>query len=64
MNFEEKIKVIKETIEKLNNPEITLKDGMELYKNATDAIKQAQTMLENAKNEYEEIKNSKDSDMV
>lgn len=56
MEFEERIKKIKEIINSLNNPEITLKDGMELYKEGISQITQAQKMLEEAKNVYNEIK--------
>ncbi len=55
VHFEDKITKIKEIINKLNNTEITLKDGMQLYKDGVAEIKEAQKMLENAKNLYDEI---------
>ncbi len=55
VHFEDRITKIKEIINKLNNTEITLKDGMQLYKDGVDEIKEAQKMLENAKNLYDEI---------
>lgn len=56
MEFEDRIKKIKEIINSLNNPEITLKEGMELYKEGVSHITQAQKMLEETKNMYNEIK--------
>lgn len=55
VHFEDRITKIKEIIDKLNNREITLKDGMQLYKDGVAEIKEAQKMLENAKNLYDEI---------
>lgn len=55
VHFEDRITKIKEIINKLNNTEITLKDGMQLYKDGVSEIKEAQKMLENAKNLYDEI---------
>ncbi len=55
VHFEDRITKIKEIIAKLNNSEITLKDGMQLYKDGVAEIKEAQKMLENAKNLYDEI---------
>lgn len=59
IHFEDRIARIKEIIDKLNNTEITLKDGMKLYKDGVNEIKEAQKMLENAKNLYDEIKEQK-----
>lgn len=55
VHFEDRITKIKEIIDKLNNREITLKDGMQLYKDGVAEIKEAQKMLENAKSLYDEI---------
>lgn len=55
IHFEDRIAKIKQIIDKLNNTEITLKDGMQLYKDGVDEIIEAQKMLENAKNLYDEI---------
>ena len=59
IHFEDRIAKIKQIIDKLNDTEITLKDGMQLYKDGVDEIKEAQKMLESAKNLYDEI-NAKD----
>ncbi len=55
IHFEDRITKIKQIIDKLNNTEITLKDGMQLYKDGVDEINEAQKMLESAKNLYDEI---------
>ena len=55
IHFEDRIAKIKQIIDKLNNAEITLKDGMQLYKDGVDEINEAQKMLESAKNLYDEI---------
>ena len=55
IHFEDRIAKIKSIIDKLNSTEITLKDGMQLYKDGVDEINEAQKMLESAKNLYDEI---------
>jgi exodeoxyribonuclease VII small subunit len=56
-DYEEKLKQAKELLEKLNNPEITLYEGMEIYKKGVKIIEEAEEILQKAKLEYEEIKN-------
>ena len=56
--FEEKIKNAKEMLEKLMNPEITLQESLNLYKDGTQELKSAQKLLEDAKIEFETIKTS------
>lgn len=56
MDFENKIKRIKEILDSLNDTELSLKNGMELYKEGVREISEAQKMLEEAKNLYDEIK--------
>jgi len=56
-NYEEKLKQAKELLEKLNNPEITLYEAMEIYKQGQKLLKEATQILEETKLEYEEIKN-------
>ena len=55
-NYETKLNEAKELLNKLNNPEITLYDGMEIYKQGVQILEEATKILENAKLEYEEIK--------
>ena len=56
-NYEEKLKEAKTLLEKLNNPDITLYEGMEIYKKGVSILEEATKILEKAKLEYEEIKN-------
>jgi len=47
--FEEKIAHAKELLEKLMNPEITLEESVTLYEKGLLNIKEAQTLIEDAK---------------
>jgi len=47
--FEEKLEHSKELLEKLMNPEITLEDSVKLYEEGLKNIKEAQTLIEEAK---------------
>lgn len=60
--YEENIKLAKETLEKLNEPEISLEDSMNEYKKGLKALKEAATLLENAKLEYEELNKDENHD--
>lgn len=62
MKYEEKIEFAKEILEKLNNPEISLEDSMNEYKKGLIALKDAATLLENAKLEYEELNKDENDD--
>lgn len=62
MKYEEKIEFAKEILEKLNNPEISLEDSMNEYKKGLKALKDAATLLENAKLEYEELNKDENDD--
>jgi exodeoxyribonuclease VII small subunit len=55
-DYEKKLKEAKELLEKLNNPDITLYEGMEVYKKGVKILEEATKILESAKLEYEEIK--------
>lgn len=57
-SFEQKIESVKEILAKLSADDLNLKEGVELYKSGLEKLKEAQTMLENAQIEYEEIKNT------
>jgi len=48
-NFEDKIKLSKEILEKLMDPEITLENGLKLYKDGIKELQEAQELLESAK---------------
>lgn len=47
--FEDKIIKAKELLEKLSNPQITLSDSVELYKNGIKELDEAQKLLDEAK---------------
>ena len=47
--FEEKLEYSKELLEKLMNPEITLEESVKLYEDGLKNIKEAQTLIEEAK---------------
>ena len=47
--FEEKLAQSKELLEKLMNPEITLEESVKLYEEGLKNIKEAQTLIEEAK---------------
>ncbi|KIM11581.1 MAG: hypothetical protein KU37_05120 [Sulfuricurvum sp. PC08-66] len=54
--FETKLSQAKELLNTLMNPEITLEASMKAYKEGMELLKEAQTMLDHAKMEYETIK--------
>lgn len=47
--FEEKLEYSKELLEKLMNPEITLEESVKLYEEGLKNIKEAQSLIEEAK---------------
>ena len=47
--FKEKLEHSKELLEKLMNPEITLEESVKLYEEGLKNIKEAQTLIEEAK---------------
>ena len=47
--FEEKLEYSKTLLEKLMNPEITLEESLKLYEEGLKNIKEAQTLIEEAK---------------
>jgi len=47
--FEVKIEKAKELLEKLSNPQITLSDSLDLYKNGIKELDEAQKLLDEAK---------------
>jgi len=55
-NYEKKLQEAKKLLDKLNDPEITLYDGMQIYKKGIKILEEATKILEEAKLEYEEIK--------
>lgn len=57
-SFEERIKNAKEILEKLNNPELPLDEGLKLYKDGMKELNLATKMLEDAKLEFETIESA------
>ncbi|WP_321315149.1 exodeoxyribonuclease VII small subunit [Halarcobacter sp.] len=49
LSFEKKIEKAKELLEKLSNPQITLSDSLEVYKNGVKELEEAQKLLDEAK---------------
>ena len=47
--FEVKIEKAKELLEKLSNPQITLSDSLDIYKNGIKELEEAQKLLDEAK---------------
>lgn len=56
--FEEKLEYSKELLEKLMNPEITLEESVKLYEEGLKNIKEAQTLIEEAKTKITVIEQS------
>jgi exodeoxyribonuclease VII small subunit len=48
-SFEDKIKLSKKILEKLMDPEISLEDGVKLYKDGIKELQEANKLLEDAK---------------
>lgn len=53
IDFETKIKNIKEKLDKLTTPDLTLKESVELYKSGMKEIEEATKILDEAKLEFE-----------
>jgi len=53
--FEEKLTEAKVTLEKLMDPEVTLEKSVKLYEEGLATIKEAQSMIEEARNKVEII---------
>jgi len=58
--FEEKIEKSQKILEKLSNPEVSLEEGMKLYKEGVKELKEASEMLEKAKLEFIELSKSQE----
>jgi exodeoxyribonuclease VII small subunit len=59
--FEEKLEYSKELLEKLMNPEITLEESVKLYEEGLKNIKEAQTLIEEAKTKITVIEQANQS---
>lgn len=49
INFEDKITKVKELLEKLSNPQITINESLKLYNDGLKELELAQKLLEEAK---------------
>ena len=54
-DFESRLENIKQMLDKLTSPEISLKESVELYKSGMKEITSAQKILDEAKCEFETI---------
>lgn len=54
-SFEEHVHSLEQVIDRLNDANLSLKDGMDLYKTAMQELFLAQKLLENAYLEYEKL---------
>lgn len=54
-NFEEKMKIAKELLDKLMDPSLSLEEGMKFYKQGMKELNSANELLEKAKLEYKEV---------
>ena len=61
-DFEKRIEEAKKMLNELMNPDITLADSVQLYKDGIKALKEAQKMLEDAKLEIEEIEKNQNKE--
>ena len=61
MDFEKKLESAKKTLEKLQKPDISLKESLKLYKSGKSELLSASKMLEDAKIELEEFNSKEDS---
>ena len=55
LSFENKIEEANRLLEKLIDPEITLSDSVEIYKNGIKELETAQKLLDEAKLQFEEL---------
>ncbi|GAA7999256.1 exodeoxyribonuclease VII small subunit [Helicobacter pylori] len=54
-SFEEHVYSLEQAVDRLNDSNLSLKDGMDLYKTAMQELFLAQKLLENAYLEYEKL---------
>jgi len=60
-DFEKKLENSKEILQKLMNPEVSLQDSVKFYKDGMNALSDAQKILEEAKLEFETVKESQEN---
>jgi exodeoxyribonuclease VII small subunit len=55
-SFESRLEEAKQILEKLMNPELTLEESVKAYEAGTKALKEAQRILEDAREQIEKIR--------
>ena len=55
-SFESRLEEAKQILEKLMNPEMTLEESVRAYEAGTKALKEAQQILEDAREQIEKIR--------
>ena len=55
-SFESRLEEAKQILEKLMNPELTLEESVRAYEAGTKALKEAQKILEDARDQVEKIR--------
>ena len=55
-SFESRLEEAKQILEKLMNPELTLEESVRAYEAGTNALKEAQKILEDARDQVEKIR--------
>jgi len=55
-SFESRLEEAKQILEKLMNPELTLEESVKAYEAGTKALKEAQKILEDAREQIEKIR--------
>ena len=55
-DFEGRLEEAKKILEKLMNPELTLEESVKAYESGTNALKEAQKILEDAREQIEKIR--------
>lgn len=58
LSFEDRVEKVKSIVDMLSNNSLSLKDGMKLYEEGMQELREAQLMLEEAKIVFNEIKNN------
>ena len=59
--FEDKLKNAKDILDSLVSEDVDLDDALKLYKDGMKNLNEAQKMLDNAKNEFEELVQSNEA---
>jgi exodeoxyribonuclease VII small subunit len=61
-DFEGRLEEAKKILEKLMNPELTLEESVKAYESGTRALKEAQKILEDAREQIEKIRSGEENE--